>query len=237
MSKKQESLAVIETAYPALNPTAEMREILAANLGNQTLEVGDLNKIRVPTGGGLAWELPGGEVAKSFEAIIIHWKMTRTFYKSPFTGGHERPDCSSDDCITGKGDPGGSCLDCPFAKFQSAAQFNPQKKNAQACSERRLAFALLPGNFLPVMISLGPSAIKGFKKFLLVDLGGQSIPFFGAVVRFSLVKEKSSDGIEFSLPKYELVSKLTPEQRDAVKAYAASLMPSLQQARDDDAIE
>lgn len=247
MSKKQQAaastaLATISDRFPALNPSDELREALAANLGGQTIGLSDLEKIRVPTGGGLAWEIPTitGEVdiAKTFDAIVIEWKATRAFYDTAYTGEKNPPKCASDDCITGKGEPGGECAACPMAKWGTAAEFNDQKRaagsHAQACSERRLLFVLLPGSVLPVMVSLGPSAISVVKKHFL-RLAAQGIPYYGVMTRFALQKS-ASGGIDFSLPVLSVAEQLDRETVTQIKGYADAIRPSLRRLRDDEAI-
>ena len=246
MSKKQPetALAVIGDRFPALSPSAELQEALAANLGGVQIGLGDLDKIRTPSGGGLAWEIPSisGEpdAAKTFDAIIIDWKPTRAFYRTAFSGEKNPPDCSSDDCVTGHGTPGGACHSCPMAKWGSAANFNAQKKasdsKAQACSERRLLFVLLEGSVLPTMVSLGPTAIAGVKKYML-GLASRGIPFYGVTTRFALSKATAGVGIEYSLPGLQMVNELAADEVARVKAYAEAIRPNLRRLRDDEPVE
>ena len=236
------ALAVIGDRFPVLNPetAAEFVGILRDNLQGAGIGVFDLERVKVPTGGIQFWSVPSAETgeieaAKTFDGVIMGFKDTKTYWEKPFgIDSGAPPDCTSDDCVTGRGTPGGACADCPFNVFGSkpASAENPNPKG-KACRDQRLLFVLREGAMMPTLVSLPPSAIGLAKKYFM-SLASRSLRFSDVVTRFSLVADKSSGGIGYSLAQLSMVEKLAPENATAVKAYAAAIAPSLARVRDDD---
>jgi hypothetical protein len=56
-------------------------------------------------------------------------------------------------------------------------------------------------------VSLPPSAIGAVKKYFL-SLASRGVPYSAVVTRFSLVPDKSSGGISYSLAQLSMVEKL-----------------------------
>lgn len=242
MAKKEEALAVIGDRFPVLNPAtaSEFVAILHENLQGEDIGAFDLERIKVPTGGSPFWEVPStdtGEVeaVKTFDGVIVAWKPSKTYWATAFgAGAGAPPDCQSDDGVTGKGSPGGACASCPFNEFGSktATAENPEPKG-KACRDQRLLFVLREGAMMPTLVSLPPSAIGAVKKYFL-SLASRAVSYSAVVTRFSLVPDKSSGGIGYSLAQLSMVERLAPENAAAVKAYAAAIAPSLARVRDDE---
>src|SRR6516162_7957975 len=121
--------AEVEEPYALLRPGAidEMAEALHDNVGAAGIQMLDLPRFKVPSGGSLLWSIkgPDGESsARAFEAIVLSWRDGRLYWKQAMDAGGRKtpPDCVSRDGIVGVGDPGGDCYRCPFAKFGSTAK-------------------------------------------------------------------------------------------------------------------
>ena len=223
--------AVLEQLYPVLTKTPELyHEIIQANLGSGQLSVFDLERIRIPTGGGTSWtiaSLDGDHEARDFEGIILHWREPRAYWRSSFdaTGGGTPPDCSSDDGIRGIGTPGGACETCHLARFGS-----DDNGRGQACKQMRMLFVLLPGNFLPAVMLLPPTSLAACRKFFL-RLTSLEIPYYGVLTKFSLEKTKNKQGIAYAEVRFGVARKLQPEETANVKRLIESIKPSLQRVR------
>src|SRR5262245_41332783 len=128
-------------------PIEQIREAVTTNLGD-TITVVDLERIRVPAGGGTAWTLQtleGEKIEKELAGIIVGWRDTRAYWKVPMeSDGNAPPNCSSIDARTGIGEPGGDCRRCRFAEFGSSSN-----GEGQACKQVRQLFFLRPENVLP----------------------------------------------------------------------------------------
>lgn len=219
LAKKQE---VAE--FPALLTDArELREALAENLGGAGLSPFDLDKVSIPSGGGLSWSIPtldGETQSKELLGIIVHVQNARAFWTGEFTGGQLPPDCVSDDAVTGFGNPGGECAKCPNAQFGSDS-----RQRGQACKLIQRMFLLRPGDNLPIVVNLPPGSLKGAKKYLLrLVSAGQKAS--GVVTRLTLEKDKNQDGITFSRAVFSMVGKLEPDQAAAARAYGQALAPA-----------
>lgn len=242
-TEESTALAVIGDRFPVLNPetAAEFGEVLRQNLGNSEMSEFDLERVRVPTGGSLFWQIPSvetGEVeaVKTFDGVIIGWRDTKTYWAAAFgDGASGPPDCTSDDGLLGKGIPGGACAKCPFNEFGSkpSDRPHPSGKGGKACRDQRLLFVLREGAMMPTLVSVPASAIKVIKKYFL-GLASRSAVYSHVVTRFFLVPDKSSGGIDYALAQFAQLEKLAPEQIAAVQSYADAIMPALARVRDDD---
>lgn len=209
----------------AVAPAGELSiaEVLAENLGGESLSPSDLDKIKVPSGGGTMWDVPyvdGEKQVKDLDCVVVYSRMTRSFYATEFTGGSNPPDCYSPDCLHGIGVPGGECLTCPNADWES----DPKGGKGKACKERRLMFLLLPGAQLPVVLRIPPSSLKKAKQYLL-RLVSINVPMPCAITRMTLSKEKNDGGIAYSGINFAFVSKVSDP--DAFLAQARALRPML----------
>src|SRR5262249_25962862 len=134
---------------------------------NGTLEPADLPRVHIPLGGGTVWQVPGLNGAGPVDqlvGIVLRWRDTRAFWPR---GAEEDargapPDCSSPDAITAVGDPGGSCRDCPFARFASASN-----GRGQACRLTRELLFVRPDDRIPLVISIPPSSYTAVRRFFL----------------------------------------------------------------------
>ncbi len=159
------------------------------------------SKIKIPAGGGIAFEIPGedgeAESVKEFTAVIVHQHAVNAYYKTAFSGGHNPPDCGSIDGITGKGDPGGDCMSCPLNAFGT------KENGGKACQNRFHLFLLREGELFPMLLSLPAGSrqvIRDYMK-LLISRGRRAK---GVVTRFSLKKATSNSGVTYSQAQFKL---------------------------------
>jgi hypothetical protein len=224
--------------YPLLDPTKESSQAaIIANLGEAGPGEFDLERIRMPGGGGTTWvltKLDGSEEeVKDLDCVLLMWKNVRAFWQQSFddTGGGVPPACSSQDSQWGSGNNashGGveslgrhSCQECPQSKFGSAS-----KGNGQACKQMKVLFALLPGNMLPHALFLPPTSLKAINAYML-RLASQGLMFCDVVTRLSLEKTQNADSIKYSQIKASMVAKLDDNGVKAARVMVEKLKPSL----------
>lgn len=230
-------IATVEAGkFLALNhSTAEISEIVAANLGGQEVGEFDLTRLTVPSGGGTAWEmetLAGAEYVKEVSGIIVHKKRTRAFWPVALGDGESGPPaCSSPDAVIGYGkqwatatepDPEGEprrlgCAECPNSQFGSG------KNGGQACQEKAQWFLLREEGFLPIVMTLPAMSLSPAKKYLL-NLAGAGLRFDRVVTRLTLEKVSSGKN-DYSKVIPTLGAMLSPEEAEKAKAYAELLAP------------
>ena len=215
-----------EAEFPALAQDPKvLAEALAENLGGGAISPFDLDRIGIPSGGGLAWAVPAldgtEDAAKELVGIITHVQNARAYWHNPYGGGEGAvpPDCVSDDAVNGVGDPGGLCAQCPYAAFGSDS-----RQRGQACKLIQRLFLLRPGASLPVVVNLPPGSLKGARKYLL-RLVSNSKRASSVLTRLTLEKDKNADGIVYSKAVFAMVGSLDQPQADAASAYGKALAP------------
>jgi len=199
-----------------------VREVIRENLGGEGITRFDLSRVRVPGPGSNAWEIPspdGPKPVREFDAVIVFVKGTRRWYRDAYQPGTGRPpDCYSDDLISGIGDPGGPCTDCPHNQWGTAINAQGQPTRGKECGEYRLLFAKLKGGgLLPTVVVIPPSSLKSVREYL-INLSDWAIPYYGVVTRFTLEK---SDPV--SIVRLSRVEALPPEAVAEVRAYAEGM--------------
>lgn len=157
------------------------------------------DKIKVPSGGGLAFEVPGinpdePDLQKEIKAVILYHHPMLSYYKEKYTGGSEAPDCSSIDGIYGVEKETGElkpCKDCPFNQFKSG------ENGGKACKTKRRIFLLRENQAFPTILSLPTASMKEFSKYIF-NLVNKNKKSNQIVTRFGLKKETNKTGITYS---------------------------------------
>jgi len=227
MSKGKELTLVNEYAIAQMDPQ-ELSEVIQENLGGEKLQPSDLDKIKVPSGGSLSWELPdlseGSIASKEIEGVIIYKKNFNVYWEKDFAAsdGGQAPDCFSNDTMFGEGNPGGACNKCPFNQWGSDGA-------GKACKNKASLFILLPGSLLPVVLTLPPTSMKAAKTYFM-RLASGGVKYSDAITKMSLEKEKSNGGIDYGRLVFELGEKLDTEAKARIKAYRDGILPVLKDA-------
>lgn len=236
MATKTESqaLAVTQRFVALAEPPRDVADMLLAASGGQRLSPFDLDVIKVPSGQGAAlWSIPtlSGEddTVRTLEGIVIVQRSIRSYWSASMedSGGGSPPDCTSQDGVVGRGDPGGECVDCPMAQFGSAL-----KGSGQACKANTLLFLLQPDSLVPMVVKAPPTSLKPLKSFMY-RLMNERIPMFGAVLSFGLQKMKGSGTPDYYQIVPSLVRRLDETEATQVKALRDALLPVLAGVRMD----
>lgn len=178
-------------------------------------------RIKVPSGGGLAFEVPDEngdtDVQKELLGIIVGHGPENVYYMSEFTGGSEPPDCVAVDGKLGTGSPGGDCAECPYNQWGSGTD-----GIGKACQNRHKVFILFDGELFPYMLTLPATSIKNFSDFVKRNvMKNRRTSSF--VTRVGLMKDKSKTGIEYSKCTFEVDSFLDPAKADMAYNYAQGI--------------
>jgi len=208
------------------------REVLNDALSDdcQGLEF-TFDRVKLPAGGGTAFEIPSAEsdeseMAKDITGVIVYNHPAFAYYRDKYAGGNNPPDCGSFDGATGVGTPGGSCANCPYNKFGSG------EGQSKLCKNKRMLYILREGELFPITLSLPTGSLKTFTNYVKSQLSrGRKLN--QVVTRISLKKATNASGIAFSQAVFAFDRMLNPEERTAiesiaetVKAYAANLTPA-----------
>lgn len=197
-------LATIDASQYAIVQAGGMANlaILRENLGDDQLDVTDMDRVGMPAGGGLQWEIPtlnGEESAKSIEGVIVAHKLIRLYWSKDIDegGAGNPPDCFSHDSHEGVGTPGGQCHRCLLAQWGSAKN---GEGRGQACKLVRQLFVMRQGDILPIAVNLPPSSLQAAKQYLL-KLALRGRKFHSVITKFTLERDSNTDGITYSKVK------------------------------------
>jgi hypothetical protein len=210
--------------------TADLKEVLQENLGGQQLSAFELDRVKIPSGGGTMWEVPtleGTEDAKAIEGVVIYFKDQNGYWKEDYDGQNNPPDCMSNDTLVGIGNPGGECARCPLNQYGS-----DDKGKGKACKNMRTLFILREGDVLPLVLTLPPTSLKEARKYFL-RLASKAVPYYGVVTEITLEKDKNEGGITYSKAKLTLKSRLDAGTVKKLKEFQESLRPALEAVKVD----
>ena len=98
-NKKNTEIATINENEGYLTEVVNLAELFSEELDGLRPS---FERIKIPAGGGLAYELPGEnpespDTEKEFSAVILYHHPINTYYKEKFNGSSNPPDCSSID--------------------------------------------------------------------------------------------------------------------------------------------
>lgn len=106
----------IDFAIMSIDPD-ELREAVAAVSNGQRIDPFQLDMVKVPAGGMVAWTIPdifeGERIEKTIEGIVVLQRTIRSWWRIGFDEraaqgvGKQPPDCSSQDGVWGVGHPDG----------------------------------------------------------------------------------------------------------------------------------
>ena len=177
------------------------------------------NKIKIPSGGGLSFEIPGEnedepEIVKEFTGVILYHHAIRTYYRDKYNGSFVPPNCSSGDGINGTGIPGGSCKTCRYAQYGTA------DNNGMACKIRRKIYILRQNEVLPVIYELPTSSLWSFSNYISY-MFKTGKPTKSIITKFSLKKAQNQNGLTFSQAVFSKMRDLTSEELTIIGELAA----------------
>ena len=234
MADKNTALAEIENGG-YLSEVINLNELFSEELDGLTPS---FDRIKIPAGGGLAYEIPGDDpsspdTAKEFSAVILYHHPVNSYYKEKFNGGNNPPDCGSLDGKVGIDAETGecrNCKDCPFAKFGSG------ENGGMACKQKRRIYLLREGELLPVILTIPSTSLKEFTKYIthLVAKGQRAS---SVVTKFTLKRAQNSSGISYSQAVCSVDRQLSPEEKQNVSALASQVKALAANVEIDDSAE
>jgi hypothetical protein len=227
------------TALRVLNADSNLELVQAAiaeNVGAGGITEFDFDRIKIPAGGGLSFNvttLEGEDSEKTITGVIVLARDARAFWQKSLDegGGNQPPDCHSNDGITGIANPGvnagGDCTKCPLAQFGSDTKVvngATVQGRGQACKAIRQLFILRGDSLLPVVLALPPTSLKAAKQYML-RLAGQGVPYWAAITKIGLENAQNGGGIKYSKATFAFAGLLNEEQKAKAKLYSDMLKP------------
>lgn len=217
----------IKTTYAVTRLTQkDLAGVIMEAAGENGLTPSDLDRVKIPSGGGVAWEIPsleGPKTEKEIVGVILHHHDARAYWQQSMeeAGGNQPPDCSSSDGAKGLGLPGGDCASCPLAAFGSG-----KKGRGQACKAVKLLYILMPDDILPVVAVMAPTSIKPIRQYL-IRLASRGLRASQVVTAIGLEKQKNTDGISYAKAVPAMREALDPETAAKIAAFAETFRASM----------
>lgn len=218
-------------------PIDQVREIIALNLAGKKISVFDLDRIRIPDGKTDFWTVPtleGSEAMEKVSGVVIQFQDIRGWWPTEDITG-DPPSCRSDDTKTGFGARAHGdlypeetdvrnvtpheCKTCAYAAWES----DPKAGRGQWCGQKRALLIIMERIYLPMVMFLPPTSIKGVEKFFF-RAGSYGEPFNGMVTSFKLVKDKNQEGQVYNRAEPSRARGLSPTEREAFGSYSEAYM-------------
>lgn len=194
---------------------------LAAAVAEEMEGLGALSfdRVKIPAGGGTAFELPGEteddtESATEIVGVILDHNPVNAYWANKFAGGNEHPDCSSNDGRQGIVRATGeirNCEKCPYNQFGSDGE-------GKACKNVHRLFILREDNPVPVILSLPPTSLRAMRDYIGKKVLLKGLRCWQVLTRITLKKDKNKAGILYSKAVFSFVGELTPEQQKQTEA-------------------
>ena len=232
MAKTENLPAVLQDYSIMAHDPSEVGAIVQEIFSKTGPDRFDLTQIKVPSGQGPAmWAVPtleGEDAAeKTIDGVIIASQDIRVMYRQSFDagGGGTPPDCSSLDGVTGQGDPGGSCADCPFAMWGSAdPKPNGEPRKGQKCQAKRLLWMVRADEMIPSIVVVPATSLKIVRRYQLL-LAGRGLRSWQVATSLGLDKAQSGDGISYYRIAPRMLGKLSEAEIAAVRPLVEMASP------------
>jgi hypothetical protein len=238
MSRKNGELAVVDQAvgFLALQGDPDFKEAMEANLSaGEQVTVGDLIRVKTPSGGGRTWQYinsDGAEVeSKAITGLLVYCAPRGQLWGSDEPTKGQRPVLTSYDLRTAvrTNDDLGDIDPEQLAAFRIGDRtYNWEALGAEGSpfgwgsgkggfgrriKESRILAVLQPGEAWPVLLSAGGGSLSTISPFIK----RMKVPHFRCVVSLTLAKAVSKGGIDFSQIVPELVGTISREEGLVIK--------------------
>ncbi len=197
------------------------REGIAEELDGLNVQ---FTQVRIPSGGSLAFELPGEdddepEVVREITGVIVFHHPVNVYWSEGYDGQHTPPDCYSPDGKRGIGEPGGDCLLCPFNQWGSS-----EGGSGKACQNRRRIYLYRDtGEEIPLLFSLPPTSLSNFGDFVSRRVLQKGLRTYQVVATAKLKQATSKTGIKYSQVTWRVNGVLADKDVTEVKKLVQSV--------------
>ena len=165
-------------------------------------------QIKIPSGGGLAYEVQGEEdtdteYMKQIDAVVVFTHRANGFWSGAYGSGDDQnkvPACSSMDGKTAIWTDTGemrSCENCPMNQYGSGTDQKGNQSRGKACKNMRRLYLLMSGDPNLYLLTVPPTSIKDVNKQLAKIIAGGT-PYTGLTVRLTLEKAQNASGVAYS---------------------------------------
>lgn len=220
MTKKTDLMVLESVNLPALD--SELVSMFQDEMDGLTV---DFDRVKIPSGGGLAFEVPGDDpdepdMVKEIVGVIVDQHPLNAYWEEKYTGQNNPPDCASMDGKIGVSPNGETreCATCVFNQWGSASE-----GGGKACKNMRRIYILPEGEMFPLLLTLPPTSLKNFANYLAKRVVGKGRRSHEVITKVTLKKATSGSGIAYSQASFALVGVLNESDAARVAEYAKSI--------------
>ena len=232
-AKAKNELTVVEN-FDLQTISGDLAQTIAEEMDG--LGAPPFDRVKIPSGGWLAFELPGEddenpESATEIVGVILDHHPVNAYWINKFAGGNEQPDCSSYDGKQGVERETGEikdCASCPYNQFGS-------DDKGKACKNVHRVFILREGNPVPLVLSLPPTSLKYMRDYIAKRVILKGFRCWQVVTKITLKKEKNAAGIAYSRAVFTFAGKLSTEKAMEAEAMKDCVKQQYRQIDVDDA--
>ena len=217
-------VAVVNGNFELVTLEGALAEAIAEEMDG--LGTVPFDRVKIPSGGGLAFEIPGEdednpETATELTGVILYHHPVNAYWKDKYNGSNDQPDCASFDGKQGVDKETGCISNCAEWRFN---QFGSgEGGTGKACKNAHRIYILREGNPVPLILSLPPTSLKYMRDYISKRILLKGMRCYHAVTKITLKKEKSQGGIQYSRAAFTFGGKLTPEQILQAEAMAETV--------------
>lgn len=219
--KNETALAVIENfELPVLS--GDMGQAMAEEMDGLQLS---FPRVKIPSGGGLAFEIPGDDpenpdTEKEIVGVIVDHHPVNAYWQDKYSGANNPPDCASMDGKIGVDQDGNRkpCNSCPMNEWGTA-----EDGRGKACKNMHRVYILREGEMLPLLLTLPPTSLKNLSDYIALRVVSKGMRSYGVVTKVSLKKAQNAGGINYSQAVFSLAGKLSPDQTKAMAEYCQGI--------------
>jgi hypothetical protein len=133
------------------------------------------------------------------------------------------PLCQSVDGKTGYGEPGGLCADCALNQYGSS-----ERGSGKACKNMRVIYLLRSGEYMPLQLSLPPTSISPYTRFVNAAFVSRRKRLCSSVVQIGL-KKVSNGSHEYSVATFTKLYDFAGEDLAAIRSYADGFLAQVKE--------
>ena len=180
----------------------------------------NFQKVKIPSGGTLQFELPGDDpenpdYVKTIEGVLLYNHAAGALWAEDSEKDEDAlPLCSSADGQIGAGEPGGVCASCHLNAWGSGL-----KGKGKACKNMRVLYLLRDGEYMPIQLTLSPMSIRPYTDFFNAAFASRRRGTCGSIIQIGL-KRANNGKDDYSVATFKKLYDFTGEQLAQIKAYA-----------------
>lgn len=169
--------------------------------------------VKIPSGGGLAFEVPGDDpdnpdIEREIIGVVLLRHAANGYWKDAFGGENNQPDCYSGDGKVGVDRLTGLCQDCDTCPRN---QFK-EDGSGKDCKNMQNLYIVREGEMFPIKLVLPPTSIKNLRDYVSKRLLFRGKKLGQVVTGITLSKAENRQGIKYAVAQFTKKRDLSPQE-------------------------